>query len=394
MTTRDVPLPRALSIDEHEELRKQLCWITTAIDRIESELDSPAVRITFNDAPTDDLVAEITSAAARIVSVFEHLPEKILHETTTRPTCACATAYDDLVDRGDVRPMGEGLHNYGGVTARLFSALAATFRRTARSLGAEELHFPTLIRMETLHRTGYLRGFPQHCQFVSNIEGNAEELRAFRDHIASCDGPGTHDVRDFQVNPQLALTPAVCYHAYEHVAGRQLTDDSILVTAAQPCYRNEGQATEGLRRLREFTMREVICIGTEAAVMAKRDRMLEAMKSLMDRMAISGSIVSATDPFFLDDYDAKRLFQIGFDLKHELRATMPGAASLAIASLNYHQDHFGRAFEITTPDGEAAHSCCIGFGFDRWCATIFAQHGIEPVDWPEPLRRLMAESLS
>ena len=180
MTTRDVPLPRALSIDEHEELRKQLCWITTAIDRIESELDSPAVRITFNDAPTDDLVAEITSAAARIVSVFEHLPEKILHETTTRPTCACATAYDDLVDRGDVRPMGEGLHNYGGVTARLFSALAATFRRTARSLGAEEAEDRAV--MARFFAANRLAGVPG---LLPAVTAGAGDLSAARGRLLS-----------------------------------------------------------------------------------------------------------------------------------------------------------------------------------------------------------------
>ena len=37
----------------------------------------------------------------------------------------------------------------------------------------------------------------------------------------------------------------------------------------------------------------------------------------------------------------------------------------AVCSFNYHQDHFGRVFEIRTADGEVAHTACLGFGLER-----------------------------
>ena len=76
------------------------------------------------------------------------------------------------------------------------------------------------------------------------------------------------------------------------------------------------------------------------------------VKRVLETFRIEGGIRSATDPFFLDDYDAKRLYQIGFDLKHEARAEMPDGASMAIASVNYHQDHLASRLTLG-PSGDS-----------------------------------------
>ena len=96
----------------------------------------------------------------------------------------------------------------------------------------------------------------------------------------------------------------------------------------------------------------------------------------------------ANDPF-IDDYNAKKIFQTGFDLKLELLAQFKSAPSLAISSINYHQNFFGNAFNIKLEDHDFAHSCCIGFGLDRWIATIISAHGIDPKLWPQKLSELV-----
>jgi len=393
MTIREVTLPRVLSADEQDELSRQLYRVADAIRSIEGSDNEAVMRVTFDGEPAVEVVERLAAEAAKFVTVFGMLPEKIIHERRTSGSAGCPTSYDDLRARGDVTPLGDGLHSYAGTTGRLFRAMGELFRREACALGAEELQFPTLIRADTLLKTGYLRGFPQHCQFVSPLDGCESNLRAFRAGIDRCaESIAEIDVRDFQVTPEYVLTPAVCYHSYEHFAGQVLpADGHVLVTAAQPCFRYEGRATEGLRRLREFTMREIICIGEPDSVVAQRERLFDLLKRLLDELDLQGVIKSASDPFFCDDYDAKRLFQMGFELKHELRAGMPGASSLAIASINYHQDYFGKSFEITTSSGEPGHSCCVGFGIDRWCAAVFAQHGIDAAQWPEPMQRLMSD---
>ena len=56
------------------------------------------------------------------------------------------------------------------------------------------------------------------------------------------------------------MSPTVCYHFYNANAGRILAEGTLGATAVSPCYRYEGKPTTGLRRLREFTMREIIFI--------------------------------------------------------------------------------------------------------------------------------------
>ena len=78
------------------------------------------------------------------------------------------------------------------------------------------------------------------------------------------------------------------------------------------------------------------------------------------------------------------------DLKHEL---VIGVATTekptAITSTNYHLDYFGKAFNITTPDGELAHSSCIGFGLERITLALFKRHGFDPDRWPHDVKNCL-----
>jgi seryl-tRNA synthetase len=58
----------------------------------------------------------------------------------------------------------------------------------------------------------------------------------------------------------------------------------------------------------------------------------------------------------------------------------------ACVSCNYHQDTFGRAFEIRNARGSLAHSACVGFGLERITLALFKHHGFAVDAWPSPVR--------
>ena len=58
----------------------------------------------------------------------------------------------------------------------------------------------------------------------------------------------------------------------------------------------------------------------------------------------------------------------------------------ACVSCNYHQDTFGRAFDIRNVRGSLAHSACIGFGLERITLALFKHHGLAVDGWPAPVR--------
>jgi len=73
-------------------------------------------------------------------------------------------------------------------------------------------------------------------------------------------------------------------------------------------------------------------------------------------------------------------------LKYELRLPSAEGRTVAAASFNHHQDHFGKAFSIRQQNGDAAHSGCVAFGWERWVIAFVAQHGLDEENWPLSVR--------
>jgi seryl-tRNA synthetase len=100
--------------------------------------------------------------------------------------------------------------------------------------------------------------------------------------------------------------------------------------------------------------------------------------------------VVANDPFFGGAGRVMGASQREQTLKYELVVPITSAESpTAIASCNYHLDHFGRAFDIRTADGEIAHTACVGFGLERIALALFTTHGYDPGTWPASVRRVL-----
>ena len=175
------------------------------------------------------------------------------------------------------------------------------------------------------------------------------------------------------------LAPSVCFHWYTCLSGSALASQTI--TAKGRCFRYESTNLTGLERLWDFTMREVIFAGPPEFVSARRQACLERCVALLDGLGLAYEVATATDPFFADVYAAQAAYQQGFELKFELLVPLPlQGRKLAVGSLNYHQDFFGRSFGIHA-GGVPAHTGCLGFGLERLALAFIAQHGIDEGVW-------------
>jgi seryl-tRNA synthetase len=387
------PVPR-----EHQlEILKNLYWVDAGIESFEFDpLDGRRLRWRYAGTEPPDLEHRVRSSVEKLARSLQVMPTRTAFELS--PVVAgCSQPYDQLVARGWLTPSLAGTHLYSGLFNELFHALDWQFRREALRLDAEEYKFPALIPLQTLAASGYLASFPHHANFVCHLPEHAEAIDHFKAQLRTSanqplaalpecgcpDGPAV----------DATLSPTVCYHFYQRHAGQTLPAGRLVTaTALSPCFRFEGRAMRGLRRLREFNMREIMVLGPAPAVQSRRALLLEVQRRMLERSGLRAVVRTGSDPFFLDDYDKKRLFQLSFDLKYEVQAWLPDDDEwLAIGSVNYHQDHFGQAFDIRLVPNEPAHSACLGFGLDRWCLAIFAQHGLTPEHWPMPLQALLAE---
>ena len=249
-----------------------------------------------------------------------------------------------VVERPDGRLL---LH---GPAARLCRWFDDQYVGLALAAGAEVWHVGPLIGRGTLDRAGYFDPFPD----------------------------GATRVADAPDHPSYCLSPAVCYHVYERLTGTVIAEP-LTVTAGCVCHRKADRTASGTGRLWEFTMREIVFIGTSAWVVDQRDQWMPRIGKFAASVNLRGSIEPATDPFFGDVGRGKRLLQQLKGLKHELRLPYDGS-SLAVASFNLHETFFGERFAMTLASGATAHSACVAFGLERWTLAFLEQHGDAAAD--------------
>src|SRR5262249_8294162 len=118
------------------------------------------------------------------------------------------------------------------------------------------------------------------------------------------------------------------------------------------------------------------------------------LRPLMEELDLTYKIMTANDPFFIGTFRDQAAYQAAFDLKFEVRASLPYKnETLAIASYNRHSDFFGRTLNIELENGEPVHTGCFGLGFERMALAVVAQHGTDPRHWPSSLRYMLNGAL-
>ncbi|HVB45621.1 MAG TPA: hypothetical protein VNF47_23345 [Streptosporangiaceae bacterium] len=280
----------------------------------------------------------------------------------------------------DVRLVGPGLYVGGPGIALLTRALDRVFLDVAHRAGALEYAVPGLVSWETLDRAQYTKNFPQHLFACATVGPDLDAIERF---AASADSA----VRSAELVPgEVFLAPAVCLHLFARFAGSVLAQPQA-GTVRGSCGRYEAASRASPVRLWSYSMREIVFIGPAAPALAFHGQMLDVLAGLLDDLAVPGRVVTASDPFFTSAAGARTDYQNRFAVKHELCGRMaPDGASLAVASLNLHQQHFGIGFDIKLADGSPAHSVCIGFGLERWAHWLHGYLGDDPARWPALLR--------
>ena len=190
---------------------------------------------------------------------------------------------------------------------------------------------------------------------------------------------------------ELTLTPACCYPVYPMCAG-ELPVDGRTFQLWSYCFRHE--PSRDPMRQQVFRQFENVRLGSREQVLAWRDPWLARADKLLHELGLDVVSDYANDAFFGRRGRLMSTSQREQQLKTEFLVNVFGDdARTACVSVNYHQEHFGELFDISTPEGDLAHSCCIGFGLERCSVALFATHGVSVDEWPASVReRLLADS--
>ena len=267
---------------------------------------------------------------------------------------------ESLRRAGELYEPAPGLVGLAGQTRARLAHLDALLGATCRAEAHDEWSLPAALPLAVLQRADYFASFPQWLTVASHLTDDQATL----ERIARSAQPAA-DVGPACVAPTVALPPAVCYHVYAALAGT-IVGSRRTVTAQGCCWRHEGDRLSPLERGWAFTMREVVCVGTEMECIAFRDRGIAVARSFAARLGLCGDIVQAEDPFFAPTGRSRAVLQRLRELKQELRLGIGDGDTVAAASFNLHDRYFGEAFDIRLRDGTPAYTACIAFGLERW----------------------------
>jgi seryl-tRNA synthetase len=381
------------------EVKSRLAYVDEMIVGAEVSPDGDHLRLYLDREADEAQKAALEGKVQRVVQAMvkgAFRPKvQVLEDYLGRDVPFCADPMPALLERGEVSQEASGIFMLGPLLARLINFFEQGFLALADSFGAQPYRVPTLIPAGYLDKVNYFSAFPHSLTFATHLRTDLDAIDDFAVH-AACSEHGLNTPPELFARVKTLLSPAVCYHLYFALAGKPLPGGQVTATAVGNCFRYESSNLVSLERLWNFTMREVIFVGSKDFVLENRETARQRMQVFFEQIGLAYRVESANDPFFIGEFRKQAAFQSAFQLKYEIRARLPfrenaaGTATLAVGSYNYHQDFFGRNLEITLPDGSPAHTGCVAFGLERMAFAYLAQFGLDPQAWPEPVRKALA----
>jgi seryl-tRNA synthetase len=298
-------------------------------------------------------------------------------------TAAYRKCQDELVAAGLLIPLGvPGLYGRSGV----FEGVVERFQRYVTRMGKfakpEVMRFPPIMSREHYLNTGHINNFPDLMGSLHSFKGQD------REHVAMVAAKEKgEDWTRFLAPAECMMVPAICYPFYPTAAGT-LPAGGRTVDLIGFAYRREPSADPA--RMQQFRMYEFVRLGTRDQAIQHRNDWLKRGLEMLQSVGLDAKPVVANDPFFGRGGRMMAATQLEQDLKYELVVPVATVEKpTAVASSNYHIDHFGHSFGITTADGKPAHSACVGFGLERVALALFKTHGFNPAQWPSDVKRTL-----
>ena len=392
MPQYDVRLAVPLASAYFDELHRRIYFLAEeiedfAIKRSGGQIVSVRIRTSIPLDATD--LAERVDRLVRTEILRQPAAEPTLIWRSPHPAGVVDDTFDRLVDQGSVLEVGEGQFALGSAFVAAMAYIDAWLSDIAlRQFSALEYRYPTLISAEAIRRTGYPSSFPQFLMSVTRLHADSGSYQVF---LAELD-KGRDLAKATQEHSRhsgYVLPPTMCFHIYQQLREHRLeTGATAVYTARGKSFRYESRYRQGLERLWDFTIREIVFVGPRDWAVAQRRAFLDATMRMVEELGLGGHVEVANDPFFGDAGAAERVVsQRLLHLKYELHLPVAGGRTVAAGSFNVHGTTFSEPFGIELADGSPAHTSCVGFGLERFTYAFVCRYGTDPAAWPAPAER-------
>jgi seryl-tRNA synthetase len=291
----------------------------------------------------------------------------------------------DLIAAGLLVPSGvDGAYGRGGRLEAVRQAVEGHITRNTINVAPERMAFPPVFPKKQLERIGYLSSFPHLAGTIFSFTGDEEEALELERLAAAGD-----DWSGLQTQTDLVLLPAACYPVYPAIAARGVLPRGGVTVDLGGSYVFRNEPSLDPARLQMFHQREMVRLGAPDEVADWRDAWSRHAVDVLGALGLDAGADVASDPFFGRSGRMLARSQRAQALKLEVLVPISGDEPTAVASFNYHRDHFSSVFGLRLADGEGAHTACVGFGLERISLALFSRHGLDVDAWPDDVTSLL-----
>lgn len=235
----------------------------------------------------------------------------------------------------------------------LFEELDKDFVSFLDGYDVKHYSIPAMIDGDVLKKCNYFESFPHHLSLISTVRDDKLANVSLKKQVAS---------DDVQIHDKF-LTPAACLHFYPMLEKMQPKKELIITTKAR-VYRYEGNRFNEIGRLWDYTVREMVFVGTTDYVREMLDKMMNKVLAYAKSITPKAKLVPSCDIFFgCKRNEIKKKLQLANEKKYELIIPIDGE-DVAVASFNFHGNHFSMPFHFDKQGSMV--SGCVGFGLERW----------------------------
>jgi seryl-tRNA synthetase len=277
-------------------------------------------------------------------------------------------AYKHLIDSKNLIKLFDGVYSSQNNFLKLSNKLDKVLLNYSKKNGYKEVKYSGILQTSSLIHNSYLHSFPNHCLLVSSIKRSNKALT----NVAKIKVNELHQFKKHLNNPELILSPTVCYNCFETIKKTNLKKNTKF-TSISKCHRYEGLNYYQLERLKVYEMRELIFFGDQVFINKQISNFIDFFIRFLNKNNLIFRIVTANDPFFLKTMYNKKIFQLTNKLKYELEMYLPFEKKwIAVGSFNNHLNTLTKKYEITK-NKKTCYSGCIGIGYERFLYSYFSQ---------------------
>lgn len=234
----------------------------------------------------------------------------------------------------------------------IFEQLDKDFVSFLDGYEVKKYYIPAMIDGEVLAKCNYFESFPHHLSTVSTVK---------EENLSNVSSNKAVAYEDLQVHNKF-LTPAACLHIYPMLEGKELIDQNITTRAR--VYRYEGNRYNEIGRFWDYSVREMVFVGSEKYVRTMLQKMMNKTIAYAKNITAKAELVPSSDVFFECKRNTiKKKLQVANDKKYEVIIPIDGE-DVAVSSFNFHGNHFSMPFHFDQQG--TIVSGCVGFGLERW----------------------------